>query len=540
MSVKRFVASDMRRALELVRQEMGPEAIILSSRRVKQGVEILTSAQPQAENVSSVSPINGRFTDVAAGSDIPMGSDGAWRDQLAMDEVINRHDALRNSQPALESSLSAPEFRAQQFTPNTTTPAFRGSASGKTPAELADEIEQARMKMLAARKQQEQADLPIGQMIGRQHEEAPESYSRNPSHADRRFYEDARSKQQLQSHRPQESYESQRDYGYERVRETPQQQSHPQNQQQQEQQMQLQALQSELADMRLLLEEQLTRMANTPQMSTPLHSGLMRRLKHMGLSDRPAEAVVKRIKKHSTIQEAWADTLATLSRFLPASADDRVMDGGVFAFVGPTGVGKTTTIAKLAARYVLEHGAENVALITTDTYRIAAHDQLRSLGKILNVQVKVVEDHNDLPAVLRSLKGCPLVLIDTAGFRLGDAQLKEQLQALDSIPEIQTLLVMACNSQLQMMKATVHAHQSARLQGCVLTKLDESSSLGEAMSVLLEHKLAVQYTTNGQEIPQDIEVAKGHKLVAKAVALMKTGMGSQASANEAQGAFDRY
>lgn len=540
MSVKRFVASDMRRALELVRQEMGPEAIILSSRRVKQGVEILTSAQPQAESSASVSSINGQFADAGSvsGSDIPMGSDGAWRDQLAMDEVIHRHDALRNSQLALEPSLSAPEFQAQQFTPNTTSPAFRGSASGKTPAELADEIEQARMKMLAARKQQEQADLPIGQMIGRQQEQAQESYSRQQSRSDSSFYDDARSTHQLQSRRPQESYESQRSYEYDR--DNSQQQFQPQSHQQQEQQMQLQALQSELADMRLLLEEQLTRMANTPQMATPLHSGLMRRLKHMGLSDRPAEAVVKRIKKHSTIQEAWADTLATLSRYLPASADDKVMGGGVFAFVGPTGVGKTTTIAKLAARYVLEHGAENVALITTDTYRIAAHDQLRSLGKILNVQVKVVEDHNDLPAVLRSLKGCPLVLIDTAGFRLGDAQLKEQLQALDSIPEIQTLLVMACNSQLQMMKATVHAHQSVRLQGCVLTKLDESSSLGEAMSVLLEHKLAVQYTTNGQEIPQDIEVAKGHKLVAKAVALMKTGMGSQASANEARGAFDRY
>lgn len=575
MSVKRFVASDMRRALELVRQEMGPEAIILSSRRVKQGVEILTSAQPQPDS-ASVSSINRGSVgaDSAAHTDIPMGSDGAWRDQLAMEDVINRHDALRNSQPALEPSLVAPDYQipqnqvpqhqapqnqAPQFSPNTTTPAFRGSASGKTPAELADEIERARVKMMAARKQQEEEGLSIGQMAARQESRANQSYShyegmpletdryhaRSSSQQDsfqsRAYRDDAYEQEQQRYEQQKQQQQNELQQRESQQRESQQHESQQHESQQRDlQQSQLQALQSELADMRLLLEEQLTRMANTPQMATPLHSGLMRRLKHMGLSDRPAEAIVKRVKKHSTIQEAWADTLATLSRFLPAAAGDQVMDGGVFAFVGPTGVGKTTTIAKLAARYVLEHGAENVALITMDTYRIAAHDQLRSLGRILNVQVKVVEDHNDLPAVLRSLKGCPLVLIDTAGFRLGDAQLKEQLKALDAIPELKTLLVMACNSQLQMMKATVHAHQNARLQGCVLTKLDESSSLGEAMSVLLEHKLAVHYTTNGQEIPQDIEVAKGHKLVAKAVALMKTGMGSQASVEEARGSLERY
>ncbi|WP_439136108.1 flagellar biosynthesis protein FlhF [Pseudomaricurvus sp.] len=560
MSVKRFVASDMRRALELVRQEMGPEAIILSSKRVKQGVEILTSAPSQTENSASVSPINSHLpnnshlsrTESVQQSDVPMGSDGAWHDQLAMDEVVNSHDALRNSQPAPEPSLVAPEYQSRQFTPNTTTPAFRGSASGKTPAELAEEIEQARIKMMAAKKQQEQDEMPIGMSGARQSAPAAEnmSYAQSVSHEQARSrYEDHSGYDDRPGYGERSAYDNRSRYDSaeaDRYRsdrahaDSYRGDSYNETMHQQDQQRQLQSLQSELADMRLLLEEQLTRMANTPQMASPLHSGLMRRLKHMGLSDRPAEAVVKRIKKHSTIQEAWADTLATLSRYLPANASDQVMNGGVFAFVGPTGVGKTTTIAKLAARYVLEHGAENVALITTDTYRIAAHDQLRSLGRILNVQVKVVEDHNDLPAVLRSLKGCPLVLIDTAGFRLGDAQLKEQLQALDVIPEVQKFLVMACNSQLQMMKATIHAHQNAKLQGCVLTKLDESSSLGEAMSVLLEHKLAVHYTTNGQEIPQDIEVAKGHKLVSKAVALMKTGMGSQAPAQEAGGSFDAY
>lgn len=506
MSVKRFVAKDMRRALELVRQEMGADAIILSSRRVPQGVEILTTAQPQADLSAPVPSPAHEFnhTLATATADIPMGSDDAWGNQLMMEDVISQHGALRNSHPA----ESAPAVHSPFA--NTITPAFQGSASGKTPAQLADEIEQARLKMLAARKQQERDDLTIAQLAERQ------PVSRREQNA---WQETTRA-----ASAPQHSTYEQHS-NYEQHSSVGQYSSH-----EQEQQRQMQALQSELADMRLLLEEQLTRMANTPQMSSPLQSGLMRRLKQMGLSEGPAAGVIKQVQKRGTIQEAWTETLAALSRQLRTATDDRVMQGGVFAFVGPTGVGKTTTIAKLAARYVLEHGAENVALVTTDTYRIAAHDQLRSLGRILNVQVKVVEDHQDLPAVLRSLKGCPLVLIDTAGFRHGDAQLKEQLQALSATPGIETLLVMACNSQLQMMKATVHAHQSARLAGCVLTKLDETSSLGEAMSVLLEHKLTLHYTTNGQEIPQDIERARGHKLVAKAVALMKSGMGSQALA----------
>lgn len=518
MSVKRFVAKDMRRALELVRQEMGADAIILSSRRVPQGVEILTTAQPQADLSAPVPSPAHEFnhTLATATADIPMGSDDAWGNQLMMEDVISQHGALRNSHPA----ESAPAVHSPFA--NTITPAFQGSASGKTPAQLADEIEQARLKMLAARRQQEREDLTIVQLaerqpVSRREPRAWQETARTDSATQDRSYDQRRGDEQRRGYEQHNSYDQHS-------------RSEPYSSYEQQQQSQLQALQSELADMRLLLEEQLTRMANTPAMSSPLHSGLMRRLTQMGLSEGPAAGVIKQVQKRGTIQEAWTETLAALSRQLRTATDDRVMQGGVFAFVGPTGVGKTTTIAKLAARYVLEHGAENVALVTTDTYRIAAHDQLRSLGRILNVQVKVVEDHQDLPAVLRSLKGCPLVLIDTAGFRHGDAQLKEQLQALSATPGIQTLLVMACNSQLQMMKATVHAHQSARLAGCVLTKLDETSSLGEAMSVLLEHKLILHYTTNGQEIPQDIERARGHKLVAKAVALMKSGMGSQALA----------
>ncbi len=534
MSVKRFVAADMRRALELVRQEMGPDAIILSSRRVKQGVEILTSLQPQPQSATVAAPVD-RPVD---GVDVPMSSDGAWRDQNLVDRAIRQNHSLQNGhlndQPssipvvAPDQNVASSRSFAAQLEAGKRAPT-RGRASGKTQEELAEEMEVARLKMMAAREQKTFEETPLAQLatstpVGRAPVDDYIDQARrgNTSSAEQgRFGESANHRAE-----PTEQFRASQQHTQKTLEQHEERMEKRYNRERLEQQQQLHSLQSELADMRLLLEEQLTRMANTPQMSTPLDSGLMRRLKHMGMNDLPAEKVVKSVKNHSTMQEAWADTLAVLSHEIPIGSSDQIMDGGVFAFVGPTGVGKTTTIAKLAARYVLEHGSENVALVTTDTYRIAAHDQLRSLGRILNVQVKVVDDNQDLPAVLRSLKGCPLVLIDSAGFRHGDSQLKEQLQALTAAPQVKPILVMACNSQLQMMKATIHAHQSVQLQGCILTKLDEATTLGEAISVVIEHQLPVGYTTDGQEIPQDIQVAKGHKLVAKAVGLMKSGLGN--------------
>lgn len=483
MSVKRFVAADMRRALELVRQEMGPEAIILSSRRIKQGVEILTSLE--AEPLSRRTEADVTVAEV----DVPMGSDGAWRDQALVEQALSNHSALLGGRSA---QTPAPRVQA-----TAAQPSERGPASGKTPSELADEMERAREKMIAARNHSAINKTKTLSTTGG----AP-SDEVEPSAVTALNAEEKKSLAPQQSNKP------------------PAQRS--------EQQAQLDALQSELADMRLLLEEQLTRMAQTPHLGSPTHSGLMRRFKHMGFTDAIAQRVVSSVSHSNTVQEAWADAQGRLSQQLPTLSEDPVMSGGVYAFVGPTGVGKTTTIAKLAARYVLEHGAENVALVTTDTYRIAAHDQLRSLGRILNVQVKVVDDNRDLPHVLRSLKGCPLVLIDTAGFRQGDNQLKEQLDVIAAIEEVKTFLVMASNSQLQMLKASVHSHISAGLFGCVLTKVDETASLGEALSVIMEHGLKVCYTTNGQEIPQDITVAKSHQLVSGAVSLMKSGMNSLA------------
>lgn len=495
MQVKRFVAADMRRALELVRQALGPDAIILSSTRTPEGVELMTTLASDNE-LKQIQSMNSAPTPVSKAASIAASiatpTDTGAEASLG-ENLLGAFKGLSSSQPGL--------------------------ASGKTGQQLADEIEQARLRMLASRKAEESAKefllnkQTVNAGIPRRAASVPvaaEAPIAKPrvSAADRYPLVDEAPRPALAK---------------------PKTQVKPQPVAAPVENAQLNELQAELADMRFLLEQQLDRMngVSKPE-GSPVLSSVGRRLERVGLPEDAINKVLSSCKKTRTLAEAWPDALANLARQLPVIGKDVIEQGGVFAFVGPTGVGKTTTIGKLAARYVLEHGADKVALVTTDTYRIAAHDQLRSFGRILRVPVRVVDENNTLESVLNSLRHCPLVLIDTAGFRHGDPHLKAQLKALAQQPQVKTLLVLSTNSQQQMLKASVHAYSGAGLVGCVLTKLDETACLGEALGVVMQNGLPVAYTTDGQDIPRDLQVARGHQLVSTAAALIKRGASAQA------------
>ncbi len=483
MQVKRFVAADMRRALELVRQALGPDAIILSSNRVPEGVEILTA--------------------------------------LASDNELQKLQ-----QPVAPSRAATPEPAAAPTEDifgvfkslNSTTP---GPASGKTGKELADEIERARQRMLASRNAEESAKEFL---LAKQ----PKVNAAIPRHAPVALVEEpaapvrprmtAAERYPLVDEEPAPVRVA-KPAPTEPVFTKPEVIAQPTPIQQD----QLSELQAELADMRFLLEQQLDRMTGgtpAPQ-GSPVLSSIGRRLERIGLPTETINKVLGSCKPGRKLADAWSDALANLAHQVPVLGKDIVDQGGVFAFVGPTGVGKTTTIGKLAARYVLQHGADKVALVTTDTYRIAAHDQLRSFGRILRVPVKVVDENNTLEQVLHSLRHYSLVLIDTAGFRHGDPHLKAQLKALADQPQVKSYLVLSTNSQQQMLKASIHAYGTVGLKGCVLTKLDETASMGEALGVIMQSRLPVAYTTDGQDIPRDLQVARGHQLVSKAASMLR-------------------
>jgi flagellar biosynthesis protein FlhF len=220
--------------------------------------------------------------------------------------------------------------------------------------------------------------------------------------------------------------------------------------------------------------------------------------------------------------EAWQSIMTSLSERLPVVAEDLIAGGGVFAFVGPTGAGKTTTIGKLATQYVLDHGSESVALVTTDTMRIAAHEQLRTFGRILNVPVKIVDKNNSLERVLYALRHKELVLVDTAGLNRQDPRLQSQLASLNELANrLQTVMVLPTTSQPEVIKAAYHSYKTDNLSCCILTKLDETASLGEVLSLVMEKSLPVAYSTHGQSIPDDIQVAASTPLVRAAIDLAK-------------------
>lgn len=504
MQVKRFVAADMRRALELVRQELGPDAIILSSGRVPEGVELLTTTGSDSELQQLQQQPLGKMAFASAS---PMISDGAW----AETEVIERA-AKQHASSSFASTLASSKVGSTN--------------TGKSGKQLVDDIEQARLRMLASQKAEDSAKEFL---VGR-NTIVNAGIPRNPVTANTtqptvgnrvQGRKAVAAAPQTPQAKPMTAAERYPLVDEDKVRISS---SVDRN-------SELQELQAEIADMRFLLEQQLDRLgaAANPMSNSPVLGSIGRRLERLGLPAEVVTMVLKGCTKTHSLSNAWPDALANLAHQLPVNGRDIVDQGGVFAFVGPTGVGKTTTIGKLAARYVLQHGADKVAIITTDTYRIAAHDQLRSLARILRVPVRVVDESNSLESLLRSLRHCSLILIDTAGFRHGDPHLKAQLKALADQPQVKSYLVLSCNSQEQMLKASVHAYGAARLQGCVLTKLDETASMGEALGVVMQNRLPVVYTTDGQDIPKNLDVARAHQLVAKAVALLKSNPASAVS-----------
>jgi flagellar biosynthesis protein FlhF len=181
--------------------------------------------------------------------------------------------------------------------------------------------------------------------------------------------------------------------------------------------------------------------------------------------------------------------------------------GGVFALIGPTGVGKTTSTAKLAARCVMRHGTDKLALITTDGYRIGGHEQLRIYGKILGVMVHSVKDEADLRIALRELRGKHTVLIDTIGASQRDKMVAEQVAMLSGTgTNVQRLLCLNATSTGETLSEVVRAYQGTGLSGCIMTKLDEAASIGNVLDVIIRAKLNLYYVSNGQRVPEDLHL----------------------------------
>ena len=283
----------------------------------------------------------------------------------------------------------------------------------------------------------------------------------------------------------------------------------------------LDAMRFELHGLRELIEVQLGSIAwGQMQSRRPQQANLWRRLQRMGLSAELSQALLDRVAGVAEPRQAWRMLLAHLAHAIKTPKVEPLEEGGVIALVGPAGMGKTTTLAKLAARYVLKYGAQQVALVSMDSFRIGAQEQLKTLGRILGVSVTQIDPGQSLLQALAPLAKKRVVLIDTAGLPANDPALRLQLESLSARGlKAKNYLVLAATSQSQVLKAAYHSYKRCGLSGCILTKLDEAVSLGEVLGLAIGQHLPVAYVTDGPRIPDDLHVPRSHQLVSRAVGL---------------------
>ena len=430
MRVKRFFAADMRSAMKLVRDEMGPEASIIANRRVAGGIELTAALDYEAPRLTPPTP----------GLDTEL--------KKTQERILSARASLQ----AGERPSEGPSVNRQLFGDSMRQAAEQGSPVAR---DLLDRLNS-------------ETAAPAAPAAV-----APDSRSAAPAGMDN-----------------------------------------------------LDDMRSEIAGLRDLLESQLGGFAwGQVSRTQPRQASLWRRLVQLGLPPELCKDLLARVEEVTEPRQAWRMLLAHLAQGIPVMREELIDEGGVIALVGPTGAGKTTTLGKLAARYVLKHGSQHVALVTMDTFRIGAHEQLRTLGRILNVPVRVVDEQNSLQDVLDEFAGKRLVLVDTAGLQARDPQLRGQLAELAAQgARLRTLLVLAATSQYRVLKAAWHNYRSCDLAGCILTKVDEAGSLGEAIGLAMEQRLPVAYIADGQRIPDDISRGVGHQLVSRAVGLVGNEM----------------
>ena len=466
MKIKRFFAKDMRTALKEVKETLGSEAVIMSNKKLADGIELVAA--------------------------------------------IDEND-LANRAPA------EPEPQVQMPI---------GKMMGKSASQAAPQSAPQAMSQSISQPQQQPAERPAARMY-RETSQVQPSVEEEPV-ADSLASLLSRQNQQIKQHNDQ----SRLNPAFLQPDATQARQAAPAapiNPPQQSadfelQRQQMEMMKTEMESIRKLLTHQVSGlMYQEMERKEPTRAFLISQLKQMGLNEQVADQLACFVPDGLPDHEAWERVVEMLHGQLHTTNNEILTRGGVFALIGPTGVGKTTTVAKLAARFAQKHGADQVGLVTTDTFRIGAHEQLSTFGKIIGCPVKVAKNAEDLANVLYQMRNRKLILIDTAGMSQRDIRLCEQLTTLmkNSRVKIKSYLVLSATVQYNVLQESVTHFKKIPLAGCIFTKIDECLSLGEIISIAIQNGLPIGYVTNGQRVPEDIDVADGGEIIKKAEALLK-------------------
>ncbi len=491
MKIKRFVAKDMRSALAEVKEFLGPDAIILSNKKVSGGVEIVAAVDAEA---GQQNPVQGSKNQDKSTSQRELNL-SAGRVNIRIDDESDADILGRESRAA------------EAVTKVNTTTSSAPMAAKRGVTESAEDTDS--LRALLARQMLKQQKAELNQTAQLTSSATNAKKLADPMALLQRKTQPSNERQQNGS-----SFASSMPHSAQL-----QQVAELQQQQAQQMQQQFDAMRKEMHSMRQLLSHQVSGlMWQDLARREPIRALVIEQLKQLGLSSAMADQLACFMPEELSDTEAWPAALELLAGQLTTTQDDIIHRGGIVALVGPTGVGKTTTVAKLAARFAKLHGPEQVALITTDTFRIGAFEQLATYGRIIGCPVRQVKDYTDLATLLTQLQNRKLILIDTAGMSQRDVRLAENLSAIiqNSRVKIKSYLVLSATSQARVMQEAVDHFKRISLAGCIFTKLDECLSLGEIINIAIENAMPVSYLTHGQRVPEDIEVANAAAMIAQA------------------------
>jgi len=442
MTVKRFYADTARECLRRVKDELGPDAIVVSNRAVDGGVEITAMSADSLDAISR---------------------------QASVETVVT--SAVANGAPRVASTPRPPErspfppraeASSDDYTVNLTAKARKQPAvkNWQPPVHQPDVIDdKPRLRPLPPKAKVSRESVPSSAQVAATLKTALEEGERiaaQPSNDGR-----------------------------------------------------VNELLLEMQSIKGMLEQQLAGFAwGEMSKNAPMRALLLSEMLEAGFSGQLARRLTSELPSEMGLEEGRKWLMSSLNRRLRTLGNegDLIDRGGVYALVGPTGVGKTTTTAKLAARCVVRYGAEKVALLTTDSYRIGAHEQLRIYGRILGVPVHVVRDGEDLRHTLADLKDKHMVLIDTVGMSQRDRMVAEQAAMLMRAGEVNRLLLLNATSRGDTLDDVIRAYAGEDLTGCIITKTDETSALAPAVDALVRHGLLLAYMANGQRVPEDLHL----------------------------------
>ena len=281
----------------------------------------------------------------------------------------------------------------------------------------------------------------------------------------------------------------------------------------------VQQMQLEMNRIKDLLEQQLSGLAWSDYgQKHPQRAKLLRTLNRIGITPKVARDIVEQLPGKLKMDRAWRQALMVLTNRIPVLNDPIINKGGRVAICGPTGVGKTTLVCKLAANYAKRHGIENVTIYSLDDQRLGAHQQLKVFARLTGIECVVIDANDELASIANHGKGHDwhLALLDTGGFAPDDIRFRENLARLNGID---IYFAVAATTDFASLNKVFSLTADINIKGCVVTKLDEAAQLGGALSALISAEVPLAYVTAGQSVPDDLEVANAKQLVAQAVAL---------------------